>query len=500
LDLGGDPEAITAGLEQIREEMSHQVLPGEDGFLFDIRATRWSSQVRLHLSFDLLIADAWSLLLLCQEWSELYQNPHFSREPLQITFRDYVDAEKQLIETELYQEAKDYWFSRVDSLPSAPQLPLAKHPSAIKQPRFVRRSAKLSAEKWQNLKQLAKKESLTPSGLLLAAFAEVLTVWSKSPHFTINLTFFNRQPLHPQVNDIIGDFTSLNLLEVDNSQEDTFINRAVRIQKQLWQDLDHRYVTGVQVLRELSRRHRQSAMMPVVFTSTLALGRDTGSISAFGEVVYGISQTPQVWLDHQILEENGALAFNWDAVEDLFPEGMLDDMWNGYCGFLEQLTEEESISGSTTGQLLPSAQLQQRELVNATTAPGTEIMLHELFIAQVEARATEDAIITPSLKLSYSSLYRRANQVARKLRQLGATPNTLVAVVMSKGWEQIVAILGILISGAAYLPIDPELPSERIQYLIQQGEVTLALTQSELRESVAELAEIQWLVVDSSER
>jgi len=63
LDLGGDPEAITARLEQIRSEMSHQVLPGADGFLFDIRATVRSSQVRLHLSFDLLIADIWSMLM-----------------------------------------------------------------------------------------------------------------------------------------------------------------------------------------------------------------------------------------------------------------------------------------------------------------------------------------------------------------------------------------------------------------------------------------------------
>lgn len=269
--------------------------------------------MRLHLSFDLLIADAWSLLLLCSQWNQLVRNPEASLTTLELSFRDYVVASKQLVESELYRRSQNYWFDRLETLPSAPELSLAKHPSEIKQPRFVRRSALLSPEKWGCLKERARAESVTPSGLLLTAFAEILTVWSKSAHFTINLTLFNRLPLHPQVNDIVGDFTSLTLLEVDNETPDTFANRAVRIQKQLWQDLDHRYFTGVEVLRELGRRgeNRQSGIMPVVFTSTLALGLDLGTVTQLGEMVYGISQTPQVWLDHQVMEENGALVFNW---------------------------------------------------------------------------------------------------------------------------------------------------------------------------------------------
>src|SRR5262249_14408599 len=80
--------------------------------------------------------------------------------------------------------------------------------------------------------------------------------------------------------------------------------------------------------------------------------------------------------------------------------------------------------------------------------------------------------------LTYEELYRAAHQVGRRLRQLGARPNTLVAVVMEKGWEQVVAVLGILESGAAYLPIDAGLPKERLWYLLEQGEVQLVLTQS----------------------
>ena len=496
------PEAIKAQLETIREQMSHQVLPADTWPLFEIRATRWHQQhVRLHFSFDLLIVDAWSVQQLLQQLNQLYRNPKTSLTPLELSFRDYAIAAKQLQNTQLYQRSQDYWFSRLESLPNAPQLPLAQNPSSIKQPRFVRRRAQLNPENWQHLQQLAKKTGLTRSGVLLAAFAEILSLWSNSPKFTINLTLFNRLPLHPQVNELLGDFTSSILLEVNNSNPDTFTNRAVRLQQQLWQDLDHSYVSGVEVLRELARRQQsqQRVIMPVIFTSTLGLGWETEKIDQFGEMVYSISQTPQVWLDHQVFEQNGELELNWDAVEELFPPGLLDDMFESYCGFLKQLATSESVWTVQTQQLLPIAQRSKLAEINSTTAPFPEILLQELFAAQVEVRAEEWAIAAPQKTLTYKELSSLANRVGRRLRQLGATPNTLIATVMEKGWEQVVAVMGILISGAAYLPIDPELPAERQQYLLSQGEVTLALTQSKLWETQQQFSEIQWLCVDSED-
>ena len=97
----------------------------------------------------------------------------------------------------------------------------------------------------------------------------MLAIWSKNPHFAINLTLFNRLPFHPQVHDIVGDFTSVNLLEVDNSKAEGFEARARQQQEQLWQDLDHRYFSGVRVMREITRFQGvgPKAIMPVVFTS-----------------------------------------------------------------------------------------------------------------------------------------------------------------------------------------------------------------------------------------
>jgi len=517
MDLRGQtPVQIETELKAIRQRMSHQVLPADQWPLFEIRATRLDEQrTMLHLSFDALIADAWSMRNLIKELHQLYQNPQLSLTPLTLSFRDYVITEQKIQETELYQQSQDYWFSRLDTLLPAPDLPLAINPDALTKPRFKRFSAQLDRKDWLQLREHGQKFGLTPSGILLSAFAEVLTLWSKTPQFTLNLTFFSRLPLHPQINEIIGDFTYLTLLEVNNSAQENFSSRASRLQQQLLQDLDHRYISAVRVQRELARRrgHFQGAVMPIVFTSTLALDSIDKQInkpnvnkpnepmsSPFGEMVYSISQTPQVWLDHQVSEKEGQLIFNWDTIEELFPAGFIDDLFEAYCRFLQKLARSEPAWLETSTQvLLPPQQQSQRAAVNATEAPISDELLHTLFTAQVQARGHECAVISSQRTLTYLELFQLANQIGRKLRHSGATPNTLVAVVMEKGWEQIVAVFGILMSGAAYLPIDPELPKERQWYLLKQGKVKLVLTQSQINQNLVWPTDIQRFCVDSND-
>ncbi|MBC1236572.1 non-ribosomal peptide synthetase [Nostoc sp. 2RC] len=478
-------------LEVMREQMSHEVLPAEQWPLFRIRATPIDEQrTRLHLSFDALIADAWSVFLLMREWLHLYNNSEFVLPSLQLSFRDYVLGEATLKNTPQYQRSQEYWFNRLDSLPPAPELPLAKNPNGVTNPRFQRRSSQLSPEQWRKLQHRAQQFNLTPSGVLLTAFAEILSQWSRNPKFTINLTLFKRLPLHPQVNEIVGDFTSLTLLEVDYSIPQSFSNHAQQLQQQLWQDLDNGYISGLQVQRELSRQRQSYQFMPVVFTSTLgleSLGQDTSILSQLGEIVYSISQTPQVWLDNQIREQNGTLIFNWDAVEELFPPGLLDQMFAAYCDLLQRLITSDTIWSEIQGEL------RQPTIANYPTADICEETLHSLFIKQVQIQADFPAVITPERTLTYRELYQRAVQLASQLRELGASSDNAIArsavpeaiaIIMEKGWEQVVAVLGILIAGAPYLPIDSELPAERQWYLLTQGQVKLIVTQPHLHLSL----------------
>ncbi|HEU4321543.1 MAG TPA: MupA/Atu3671 family FMN-dependent luciferase-like monooxygenase [Roseiflexaceae bacterium] len=506
-DLRGlDREQVQERQAAIRARMSHQVIPSERWPLFEIQAARLDdTRSRLHISVDALIVDAWSMQILFGELSQCYHTPAADLVPLELSFRDYVLAEQALEQTEAYARAQRYWHSRLASLPPAPDLPLVKDPASLTQPHFTRWAGRLAPATWRQLKQHATKRGITPSMALLAAYAEVLTLWSKSPQFTINLTLFNRLPIHPQVNDIVGDFTSVTLLAIDNSGSDCFVQRARRTQEQLWEDLDHREVSGIRVLRELARMQRVTSgvLMPVVFTSSLIHDEgdmETSPIAWLGDVAYSVTQTPQVWLDHEVYEDAGALVYTWDVVDELFPAGMVQGMFDAFTMLIERLAHDADAwtAGwpAVAGALIPAADRALQEAMNRTAAPVSDALLHQLFAAQAAERPDHLAVWSPRATLTYAELARRSNQVGHRLRELGVLPNTLVAVVMEKGWEQVVAVLGILAAGGAYLPIDPSLPEARIAHLLDHGQVQVALTQSWVDESLQWPAHITRISLD----
>jgi amino acid adenylation domain-containing protein len=480
------PEEAEAALASTRDFMSHQVLDPEVWPIFDIRISRIDNETsRIHLSLDMLVVDALSVSQLMKELSLLYRDESVSLPPLDLSFRDYVLAEKQFEASDLFQQSKAYWMDRLTDIPPGPELPLIKNPGDVVSPHFRRRTLKLAPDTWKQLKTKAANAGLTPSGLLLSCYAEVLSTWSRSPRFTINMTLFNRLPVHPQVNDIIGDFTSLIMLVVDVGSQSTFIERAQKIQDQFWRDVEHRHFSGVAVLRELSRMQSENISMPVVFTSNIVYG-DLDEISpdssAIGDVVYTVTQTPQVWLDHQITEQGNTLVLDWDAVEELFPEGLLDDMFNAYHSLLNRLAVSDD--WHVNWDLMPADQIQQRKDINATSQPISSETLNSLFIKQAEQQPDHTAVVTSSGRISYRELHCRSIHIASLLGNHGKIANTLVAVVMEKGWEQVVAVLGILNAGAAYLPIDPSVPKERLWLLLKDGGVGLVLTQSWLEEKL----------------
>ncbi|MEO0491507.1 MAG: AMP-binding protein, partial [Cyanobacteria bacterium J06659_2] len=319
---------------------------------------------------------------------------------------------------------------------------------------------------------------------------EVLATWSKTRRFSLNLTTFNRLPIHPEVQSIIGDFTSLTLLAVDYSGSDDFWQRAKQVQLQLWQDLENSYVSGVRVLRELARSAESGnrMTMPVVFTSLLAnpqLKRESAfSTDWLGQMVHSIAQTPQVWLDHQVYEEAGALVLNWDAVQDLFPAGMVEAMFNAYVQLLKTLAADPNAGKQSRFALLPEWQRALQSELNTTATSPADECLHSLFLNQADRHPQQLAVVTKTVQLAYGDLRQRSQRLAQHLHTLGVKPNQLVAIAMEKGWEQVVAVLGVLIAGAAYVPIDPALPSARRWHLVEQsteaGSHPIVLTQSGL--------------------
>ena len=145
--------------------------------------------------------------------------------------------------------------------------------------------------------------------------------------------------------------------------------------------------------------------------------------------------------------------------------------------------------------LLPPEQ--QRAPLQGAAAPIPPLLVQQLVGAQEPTAGERPAVVSSGRTLSHGELQRMAVGWGRKLRDLGARPNQLVAVVMEKGWEQIVAVLGVLHSGAAYLPIDAEVPRERLHYFLDNGRVSLVLTQSWLDASLAWPPNVRRLCVDT---
>lgn len=379
-------------LDAIRHSMSHDVRPADVWPLFDLRFTRMSdTKIRLHMNLDLLQFDVQSFKIMMDDLTTAYQGLALPEMPL--TFRDYVMHEQKLRQQADWQASWDYWQQTIPNLPTAPRLPLNPNYDS-ESPQFITLEGKLDSTQWQGLKSQWQQWGVTPSAGLLTLFAHTLAKWTSSSDFTLNMTFFNRQPFHEDVEGIIGDFTSVLLMDFMLSAPSSLKQHMSETQEKLWKRLGHSQVNGVEVIRELAKHLKASGkisereatlpLTPVVFTSMLGMSMDGMDIkqamtSLLGDPVYVLSQTPQVWLDHQIMEVDGDLVFNWYCMEDVLEHDVLHTMFADYN---QQLTDVAAnqlsmgkivLSPQTKTTLSPSPLLQAITLPEITEETAKEV-------------------------------------------------------------------------------------------------------------------------------
>lgn len=484
VDLRGhDARARAAIVEQTREELSTEAVPPGHWPMLRMRVHRLDQHGYLvHVGIPLLISDLQSFRIMNRDLDRLYADPDAAPPDIEIGFHDYVEALRASRQSEEHARAERYWRDRLATLPAGPGLPLARAPETIERARFRRRRGVLPTADWKALEQRARQAGLTPAAVIGAAYAEVLGAFSHTPHFAISLLYQNRPALHPQIQDVIGNFSTTILLEIDNREPIPFEQRVKTLQKRLWSDIEHAQVSGVQVVRELAhaRGTNVATAVPVVLASTLHLDADVIEEGGLlGRLMSSRIQTPHIWIDHQVTQTYEGLAYHWDVLEDLFPDGLIDSMFAAYGDLLTRLAGGDAW-GDAVAVRLAGAALAARTEANRTEARVSNALLHDLFTAQVRHRPDQAAVICPDRTLSYSELAARVNQLAWQLRKHGARPGQLVAIVMDKGWEQVVAALAVVTAGAAYLPIEPSLPRERLHYLIEHGQAEIILTQPAL--------------------
>ena len=499
-DLRALPDAEAEDrLAAVRRRLSHQRLAYDRWPIFIVEVSLLpGDRARVHFGVDFIWCDAWSFRLLIQELSALYRDPAARLPPLSCSFRDYVLAEQRLRESSAYERAWQYWSARLDDLPPAPPLPVAREPDDISQPRFGRIVIELTPVQWRALRSRAGAARLTPTAVLLAVYSEVLALYGGESRFTINLTLFSRLPLHEHVERLVGDFTSLVPLVVDGRGRPSFVELARRIQGQLWRDIDHRLAAGPRLMRELARRlgTARAGLLPIVFTSLLGIEEevDANEPLLVQDRRYALSQTPQVWLDFIVLEAGGGLYCAWQYVEELFPAETVAGLVESFSRRLNELADPHV----SWEQLDPVAVLphqRARREQHVLTEPVPAVRLEELFLRRAAEQPTAPAVITPSRTLAYSELAQRSALLAARLVAHGCRQR-VVAVVMEKGWEQVVAVLAILRAGAAYVPIDPALPASRLQHLLSETDTPVVLTQSWVDERLSWPAHVARIAVD----
>jgi hypothetical protein len=425
-DLRGlAPDAVREELSRLRHERSHRVMDPARSPMLHLAATRTGERGwRLHFGLDLLFCDAQSAVVLVDELLTAYRDPGMLPPPPSATFAEWAHECSAAADGRRRAEATRYWQRRAAELPDGPALPIA--PPGPDGVRFTRRRAVLDAERWSTLRDLARHHRVTPTAVLLTAFADVLRAGTGSDRFTLVLTTFDRPEHH---RGVIGDYTSTVLLGVEDPAPDV-AGRVRRTQDRLWSDLEHASgsagVHGNEVLREMTARRGRQVLLPAVFSS--GLGSTSGVrgsadaselLNGFGRTVYAISQTPHVVLDCQVFEQDGELRVNWDAVEAAFPPGYLDPLFAAYTDLLRLLTDGRPVWSSAD----PAA-LADRGLRPAEPVPGR---------APLAVRAADDDRRDPAVELRVAAAL--ADLIGadpgqldrdRSFFELGATSLTLV--------------------------------------------------------------------------
>lgn len=327
-----------------RERISHEVRPADRWPLFCWRLLeRREGCGVLQVSYDLLIADAASLLILTDELVRLYAEPAAELEPLGVTFAQCAVSKPP---PEALERAREYWRGRLGEIPDPPALPFATAPEDLESQRFARLAETIGEELWTRVRERAREAGLTPAVALAAAYAAALGEWSESSRFTLNVTVYRRPPIHPDVHGVVGDFTTFDLLTVELDDRIAFEDVARTMKQRLRQDTANIHGAGVGLLRELSERRGEPFFAPVVFTSLLGFeGRSHGSsFEAFGRRRFTSTQTPQVWIDHQALAVADGVELSWDFVEGLFRRADVEAAFARYVELVTALADSAAWS------------------------------------------------------------------------------------------------------------------------------------------------------------
>ncbi|OBJ55822.1 non-ribosomal peptide synthetase [Mycobacterium sp. 1423905.2] len=480
VDLRGETaDRAKTALNELRYRKTHQRLAIEDAQVIDVTLTLCDdNRSRLHLDVDMLAGDAMSYRVLVSDLADLYRGGTIA--PPGYTYRRYRTERRS--DGAARERDRQWWHQRLPQLPGAPELPTVAVGERRAPHRTVRYDHWLPPHAKDKLIAGAHARGVTPAMALAAVFADTIGGWSADTKFLLNVPLFQRDSVHPDIDRLIGDFTSSIMLEVDVTERMSVTERSRAVQRSMYESGSHSAHSGLEVLRDLGRHRGEPVLAPVVFTSALDLGELFAEtvVETFGEPVWIISQGPQVLLDAQVTELRGGLLLNWDVRESAFPHGLIDAMFARFTDAVARLADGDAGWDADATVCLPSDQATVRAAINATDGPVSERCLHQGFFDHAAATPEAPAVVwgvdDDAGAWTYRELAEHALAVAGALRAYGVGSGDAVAVQLPKGRTQIPAVLGVLAAGGTYVPIGFDQPDARRAKILQTADVVAALT------------------------
>ena len=434
-----------------------------------------------------VIADGWSLNLMFRDLMELYratcENDAAQLPELPLQYADFADWQRRYLEDQ-QNEQLGYWKQHLNGAPSLLELPTDHPRPAVQTYRGGVVSTELPAELHSKLSALSGEQGTTLFTTLLTAFYVLMQRYSGQDDIVIGTPVAGRA--RSEFDDVLGCFLNNLVLRADLSGNPAFSELLTRIKDIAVEGFAHQDLPFEKLVEELqpARDMSHSPLFQVMFTlQTLPEYNDLhGGLTANSiNFDYGTAKYDLSWW---LMETPSGLTLGCEYAADLFEANTIERMLGHYRVLLESVLEHPQAGIDSLG-LLSAQELTQFDNWNSTAADyPADKGLHQLF--EEQAARTPDAIAVEfsgefgDEKLTYAELNAQANALAQELIELGAGPDERVAICVNRNLHTLTGLLGILKSGAGYVPLDPIYPPERIGYMLEDSGAKLLVSEPAL--------------------
>ncbi|MEE8522296.1 MAG: amino acid adenylation domain-containing protein, partial [Thermoanaerobaculia bacterium] len=448
------------------------------------------------LNMHHIISDGWSLEILVAELGALYPAFLAGRSSplpeLPMQYADFAAWQHRWLQGEVLESQLAYWRQQLAGLPPVLELPIDRPRASVQSHRGARRHLQLGPELSAALRTLAGEQQSTLFMTLLAGFQATLARTAGELDFAVGTAVAGRNRL--ELEDLIGFFVNTLVLRSDVTGDPSFLELVARARDTVLDAHSHQDVPFEKLVEELQpeRSLAHSPLFQVTF-SFQNRPRDAAGIEDLELRVLEVKEPIAKFdLGLWLIEGERGLAGFVDYNRDLFDPTTITRLVGH---FQRLLAAAVAAPERRLSELTLLTEVERHQLTSEWDRSGdatwerARIPIHRLFEEQVERTPDKIALLSGDETLSYRELNARANRLSHHLReQMTATeprvagprvagpPETRIGVCLQRSPEMVLAVLAVLKAGAAYVPMDPAYPAERLRYMLDDAEIDCILT------------------------